>query len=85
MSVIYLSIFLTNNLFHGATYVVLTTTSSTVKINDNSKTNSSKIPSSLTRGRKFLIYGILYIENYCYDSLRMVEMLCGYYIRFVLL
>ena len=59
MSITYLSI----TQIHGAMYVVLTATSSTVKINDKSKTNSSKIPSILTRGRKFPIYGILYIEK----------------------
>ena len=31
------------------------------------------------------IYSILYIEKYCYDSLGMIETLCGCYIRFVLL
>ena len=66
-------------------YVVLTTTSRTVKIKDNSKPNSSKIPSILTRGRKFPIYGMLYIEKYCYDSLGMIRILCGYYILFLLL
>ena len=70
---------------HGATYVVLTNTSSTVKINDYSKTNSSKIPSSLSRGRKFPIDSILDIEKYCYQSLGLIGILCGYYIRFELL
>ena len=66
-------------------YLVLTTTSSTVRINDNSKTNSPKKPSSSSRGRKFPVYSILYIEKCCYPSLGMIGILRGYYIRFELL
>ena len=82
MSITYFSVSLTNNSnSRGNIYVVLTTTSSTVGINDNSKTNSSKNPSSLSRGRRFLVYSKLYIEKYCYQSLEMIGILCGYYIR----
>ena len=65
--------------------MLLTTTSSTVKINHNSKTNRAKILSSLTRDSKVPFYSILYIENYYYDSLGMLGILRGYYIRLVLL
>ena len=42
MSITYFSVALTNNSNSRATIVVLTTASSTVKINDNSKTNIKK-------------------------------------------
>ena len=42
MSITYFSVSLTDNSNSRATIVVLTTTSSTVKINDSSKTNISK-------------------------------------------
>ena len=42
MSMTYFLVSLTNNSNSRATIVVLTTTSSTVKINDNSRTNISK-------------------------------------------
>ena len=69
----------------GTTYVVLTSTSRTIKVNGNSKTNSVNIVSSLTRYNKVPFYSILYIEKYCYDSFGMIGILCGYYIRLVLL
>ena len=71
--------------FHGITYVALTSTSSTVKINCIRKTNSTKTLSSLMRDSKVAFYSILYIEKYCYDSLGMIGILGGYYLRFVLL
>ena len=46
---------------------------------------SAKILSFLIRDRKVLIYSLLYIERYCYDSFEMIGILCGYYICFVLL
>ena len=80
MSITYRSISLAKNLnFHGTTHVVLTSTSSTVKVNGNSKSNRAKILSSLTRDNKVPFYSILYIEKYCYDSLGMIGILCGYY------
>ena len=84
MSITYRSISLTNNLNSTekrTRYVVLTSTSSTVKINGNSKTNSANILSSLTRDSKDPFYSILDIEKY--DNLGMIGILCGYCIRFV--
>ena len=71
MSITYFSVSLTNNSNSRATIVVLTTTSSTVKINDNSKTNISK-QTKLFNAR----------QEYCCQRLGMVGVLCGYYIRF---
>ena len=61
MSITYFLVSLTNNSNSRATIVVLTTTSSTVKINDNSKTNISEKPSFSTRGRNMVasVYGRL--------------------------
>ena len=69
MSITYLSVSLTNNSNSRATIVVLTT--STVKINDNSKTNISK-ETKLFNAR----------QEYCCQHLGMVGVLCGYYICF---
>ena len=86
MSVTYLSISLTNILDSRSNVCCIDyTTSSIVKVNDNRNTNSSKISSSLTRGRRFPLYGILYIEKYCYDNLGIIGILCASYINFVLL
>ena len=72
--------------FHGTTcYAVLASTSSTVKINGISKMNSARIRSTLTRDNRVPSYSILYNEKYYYDGQGIIGILCGYYIRFMLL
>ena len=81
LSIPYLSVSLANNSNSRGNLCCIDYYLKYLQVNDNSKTNSSKIPSSVTRGRKFPIYSILYIEKYCEDSLGMIGILFGYYIR----